>query len=105
MVGAEVLVQGAIAGGQALGVREAVIGMTVVALGACAAAARKRQTDIIVGGLVGSALFNILSIVAITAMLKPLVVAPEFAGLDLIAVIAVTGLVASGLFLLRSFAR
>jgi cation:H+ antiporter len=49
--------------------------------------------------------FNILSIVAITAMLKPLVVAPEFAGLDLIAVIAVTGLVSAGLFLLRSFAR
>jgi cation:H+ antiporter len=112
MVGAEVLVQGAIAGGQALGVREAVIGMTVVALGtslpelgACVAAARKRQTDIIVGGLVGSAIFNILSIVAITAMLKPLAVAPEFAGLDLIAVIAVTGLVAAGLLLLRSFTR
>lgn len=111
-LGSEILVQGAIAGGMALGVREAVIGMTVVALGtslpelgACIAAARKKQTDIIIGGLVGSAIFNILSILGITSMLKDLPIDPAFLRVDLWAVIAVTLVVSAALLLLKSFQR
>jgi len=97
VIGAEILVQGAVAGGYALGVPEAVIGMTVIAFGtslpelmACVAAARKGQSDMIVGGIVGSNVFNILSVMAISAAVKPLIIDPRFAQLDLPVVLVVT---------------
>ncbi|ROU04094.1 calcium/sodium antiporter [Histidinibacterium lentulum] len=97
VLGSEILVQGAVAGGHALGVPEAVIGMTVIAFGtslpeltACVAAARKGQSDMIVGGIVGSNIFNILSVMAISAALKPLIIEPRFATIDLPVVLVVT---------------
>ena len=97
VVGSEILVHGAVAGGTALGVPEAVIGMTVIAfrtsvpeLTACIAAARKGQSDMIVGGIVGSNIFNILSVMAISAAVKPLIIDPRFAQIDLPVVLAVT---------------
>lgn len=99
--GSELLVQGAIAGGGAMGVPEAVIGMTIVAFGTslpelttCIAAARKGQSDMIIGGILGSNIFNILSIVALTSVIKPLVADSRFLGFDLPMVILVTGVFA-----------
>ncbi|SDQ86117.1 calcium/sodium antiporter [Pseudovibrio sp. Tun.PSC04-5.I4] len=112
VVGSEVLVRGAVAGGVALGVREAVIGMTVVAFGTslpelstCLAAARKGHSDMIIGGIVGSNIFNILSIVALTAIVKPLVAAPDFLTFDIPAVVVVTAIFAGFLFFMKSFGR
>jgi cation:H+ antiporter len=97
LVGSEILVQGAVAGGVALGVPEAVIGMTMIAFGtslpeltACVAAARKNQSDMIVGGIIGSNIFNIFSVMAFSAIAKPLFIAPRFAQFDLAIVVAVT---------------
>jgi len=97
VVGSEILVQGAVVGGRALGVPEAVIGMTLIAFGtslpeltACVAAARKGQSEMIVGGIVGSNIFNILSVMAISAVVKPLVIEPRFLHFDLPAVLLVT---------------
>lgn len=97
LVGSELLVQGAVAGGVALGVPEAVIGMTMIAFGtslpeltACVAAARKNQSDMIVGGIIGSNIFNILSVMALSAIAKPLVIDSRFAQFDLVVVIGVT---------------
>ena len=97
VIGSEILVQGAVAGGVALGISEAVIGMTVIAFGtslpeltACIAAARKGQSDMIVGGIVGSNVFNILSVMGISAVVKPLVIDPRFAHFDLPIVLGVT---------------
>jgi cation:H+ antiporter len=97
VVGSEILVQGAVAGGVALGVPEAVIGMTLIAVGtslpeltACVAAARKGQSEMIVGGIVGSNIFNILSVLALSAAVKPLVINPRFAAFDLPVAVAVT---------------
>jgi len=101
VLGSEILVQGAVAGGYALGVPEAVIGMTVIAFGtslpeltACVAAARKGQSDMIVGGIVGSNIFNILSVMAVSAAVKPLLIDSRFGGFDLTMVLAVTALFA-----------
>jgi cation:H+ antiporter len=101
VLGSEILVQGAVAGGYALGVPEAVIGMTVIAFGtslpeltACVAAARKGQSDMIVGGIIGSNIFNIFSVMAISAAVKPLVIDPRFAQFDLPIVLAVTAVFA-----------
>jgi cation:H+ antiporter len=97
LVGSELLVQGAVAGGVALGVPEAVIGMTMIAFGtslpeltACVAAARKNQSDMIVGGIIGSNIFNIFSVMAFSAITKPLVIDSRFAQFDLAIVIGVT---------------
>lgn len=112
VIGSEILVQGAVAGGYALGVPEAVIGMTVIAFGtsvpeltACVAAARKGQSDMIVGGIVGSNIFNILSVMAISAAVKPLIIDPRFAQLDLPVVLAVTAVFAVFLLLVGRINR
>lgn len=112
VIGAEILVQGAVAGGRALGVPEAVIGMTVIAFGtslpelmACVAAARKGQSDMIVGGIVGSNIFNILSVMAISAAVKPLVIDPRFFAFDVPVVLAVTALFTVFLLLIGRIGR
>ena len=97
IIGSEVLVQGAVAGGVALKVPEAVIGMTIIAFGtslpeltACIAAARKGQNEVIIGGIVGSNIFNIFSVMAISAVAKPLIFEPRFAAFDMPIVVGVT---------------
>lgn len=97
LIGSEILVQGAVAGGLALGVPEAVIGMTMIAFGtslpeltACVAAARKREFDIIIGGIVGSNIFNVLSVMAFSALAKPLVIDAGFIPFDTPVVVAIT---------------
>lgn len=97
VVGSEMLVQGAVAAGSALGVPEAIIGLTVIAIGTslpelstCLAAALKRQTNMIIGNIVGSNLFNILSIVGITAMIKPLVIDETLVDIDMWVMAGVT---------------
>jgi cation:H+ antiporter len=89
VVGAQLLVQGASSVARTFGISDRVIGVTVVALGtslpelaATIAAAVKREGDIIVGNLVGSNIFNILSIIGIAAIVRPLVLPPEVANVD-----------------------
>ena len=96
-VGSEMLVQGAVQTGTALGVPEAVIGMTVVAFGTslpelstCIAAARKQSVGLILGNIIGSNTFNILSIIGLTALIKPLVVDPVLTGVELWAVVGIS---------------
>jgi cation:H+ antiporter len=63
---------------QALGVSDAVIGLTIVAVGtglpelatSCVAALRK-QTDIAIGNVVGSNIFNVLCVLGLTATVSP----------------------------------
>lgn len=95
-VGSELLVQGAVQTGTAIGVPEAIIGMTVVAFGTslpelstCLAAARKQSVGLILGNIIGSNTFNILSILALTAMIKPLDVDPVLLGMELWVTVAV----------------
>lgn len=105
VIGSEILVQGAVAGGVALAVPEAVIGMTLVAfctslpeLTTCVVAARKGQSDMIIGGIVGSNILNIFSVKAISAIAKPLIIEPRFAVFDMPIVVGVT--LVFGVFLL-----
>jgi cation:H+ antiporter len=112
LIGSEILVQAAVVGGGALGVSEAVIGMTVIAFGtslpeltACVAAARKGQSDMIVGGIVGSNIFNIMSVMAISAAVKPLLIDPRFLSFDLPVVLGVTAIFAVFLLALGRIGR
>lgn len=96
-VGSELLVTGAVQTGTAIGVPEAVIGVTVVAFGTslpelstCIAAARKQSVGLILGNIIGSNTFNIMSIIALTAAIKPLAVDPVLLGFELWATVAVS---------------
>ncbi len=112
LVGSEVLVQGAVAGGVALGVPEAVIGMTMIAFGtslpeltAAIAAARKNHSDMIIGGIIGSNIFNILSVMAFSAIAKPLVIESRFSSFDMPVVVGVTVLFAAFLLFAGKIGR
>lgn len=96
-VGSEMLVKGAVVSGNIIGVPESIIGLTVVAFGTslpelstCIAAARKRSLGLILGNIIGSNTFNILSIVALTAIIKPLDVVDELMGVQLWATVLVS---------------
>jgi len=104
-VGSEILVKGAAVAGRTIGVPEAVIGLTVIAFGTslpelstCIAAARKQSTGFILGNIIGSNTFNILSIVALTAIVKPLDVVPELTGFDLWFMVGVSVAFAAWMF-------
>ena len=79
VAGAEILIDAAIAIMKTFGVSEKFIGLTIVALGTSlpefatsAVAAMKKEMDISVGNLVGSNVFNILSVLGTAALVKPI---------------------------------
>ncbi|SUZ32403.1 Inner membrane protein YrbG [Roseibaca ekhonensis] len=108
MLGARLLVDGAVNIAQAFGLSEAFIGLTIVAVGtslpelatSCIAALR-RQSDIAIGNIVGSNIFNVLGILGATAIITPIPVADRFLVLDLPVMLAASGLLAV-LLLVRS---
>ncbi len=79
-VGAEFLVTGAQASATFIGVPEAVIGLSIIALGTslpelstCIIAVRKGHSGIVLGNIIGSNVFNILMILGVTVLVKPIV--------------------------------
>ena len=97
LAGARFLVDGSVNIARSFGVSEAFIGLTIVAIGTSLpelatsfAAALKRHSDIAVGNIVGSNIFNVLGILGITAMISPIPVDPRFLTFDLPALLAAT---------------
>lgn len=87
--GAEALVRGATGMARAYGISEAVIGLTIVAVGTSLpelatslVAAFRRHSDIAIGNIVGSNIFNIFGILGVTAIVAPIGVAENFARFD-----------------------
>jgi cation:H+ antiporter len=90
LFGADLMVDSAVTLARMWGWSELVIGLTVVAIGtslpelaSSLLAARRGQTDIAVGNVVGSCLFNILLILGITASIHPLPVATSMLWFEL----------------------
>ncbi|MFT6878842.1 MAG: cation:H+ antiporter [Granulosicoccus sp.] len=112
ILGSEMLVRGAVVTGGILGVPEAIIGLTAVAVGtslpeltASIAAALKRETDILFGNIIGSNTFNILWIVGVTSTVSPLGVDSSLMGLQLIVLVLVSVVFAGLIFLNKAFTR
>jgi cation:H+ antiporter len=112
IVGADYLVEGAVNIARAFGISETVIGLTIVAVGTSLpelatsiTAALKRQSDVALGNVVGSNIFNILGILGITALVKPVSVAPEMAGFDLPVMVITTILLVAVLFTRSSITK
>lgn len=79
ILGSQALLSGAMGLATSLGISEAVIGLTLVAVGTSLPefavsllAALRRQADVAVGNILGSNLFNVLGILGISALLQPL---------------------------------
>lgn len=78
VIGAQWLVDGAVAMARILGISELVIGLTIVAVGTSLPematsiiASRRGERDIAVGNIVGSNIFNILVVLGLTAVFAP----------------------------------
>lgn len=89
-LGADLLIDAATAIAREFAVSEAVIGLTIVAVGTSLpelatsiVAAFRRQSEIALGNVVGSNIFNILGILGITAIVVPVPVADTFARFDI----------------------
>ena len=88
-VGAELMVRGAVMIATLLGVSELVIGLTVVALGtslpelaASMMSASKGQMDMSVGNVIGSNIFNVLFVLGLCPMIRPLQIEPRILRID-----------------------
>src|SRR5690606_38484074 len=98
--GAEFLVRGAKVGAEVIGVPDAVIALSVIALGTslpelttCLIAARKKHHEIVFGNIIGSNVFNILMILGATALIRPVAVrdaAQQLVSFDMWVMLAVS---------------
>jgi len=99
MVGARFLVDGAVSIARGYGVSEAFIGLTIVAIGTSLPelatsliAAFRRQSEIAIGNIIGSNIFNVLGILGVTALIAPIPVASRFVTFDLPVMIGVSAM-------------
>ncbi len=95
VVGGELIVKSAVDIATRMGVSEAIIGLTIVALGTSlpelatsVIAATKKNADIALGNVVGSNIFNVFFILGTSATIRPL---PAYDGIELDACMAALG--------------
>lgn len=89
IAGGKMIVDGAVQVARSLGIAERVIGLTIVSIGTSlpelatsAVAAFKKKTDIAVGNIVGSNIFNVFLILGLTATIAPVpITGPEIGDL------------------------
>lgn len=91
------LVWGAVEIAAHLGVSDLVIGLTIVAIGTSlpelatsVAAALRGETGLALGNIIGSNLFNLLAVLAVPALIAPLVVEPAVLARDYPVMLALT---------------
>lgn len=111
IAGAQLVVTGATGIATALGISQAIIGLTVVAvgtslpeLGTVLVAARRSETDLVIGNVLGSNLFNALPVAGVAGMLDTVRLDAAFLP-SLLAMVAVTLLAALFLRSGRRLAR
>jgi cation:H+ antiporter len=95
IVGGELIVKSAVDLATRMGVSEAIIGLTIVALGTSlpelatsVIAAAKHNSDIALGNVFGSNIFNVFFVLATSATVRPL---PAYDGIELDACMAALG--------------
>lgn len=99
IVGAELLVAGAVDLARLANVSEEVIGLTMVAIGTSlpelattVIAAMKRQSAIALGNVLGSNVYNTVGIGGITALVQPIPVSPSMAHFDIPLMVLISAL-------------
>ncbi len=106
--GAYALVEGATSIARGFGISEAVIGLTIVAIGTslpelatAIIASLRKHSDVIIGNILGSNIFNILAILSVTSFVKPVSVDPQILSFDILIMLGVS--VLAGMFLLQGW--
>ena len=106
------LVWGAVEVAEALGVSELVIGLTIVAIGtslpelaATIASALRGHTEIALGNVIGSNLFNLLAVMAIPGIVTPESLEPSVITRDYPAMTFLTAFLAVAIYLSRRRSR
>ena len=107
MFGGDILIKGAVTLAKMAGLSEAVIGVTLIAMGGSApelitsvVAALHKKADIVIGNIIGSNLFNILGIMGVTTGLSPINVDPKFIQQDL-PILTITTVILLAIMLMR----
>ena len=97
LIGADLLVDGAIELARAAGVSEIMIGITLVALGTSlpelavsAVSAYRGEYGLAIGNIVGSNIFNLLAVVGVAAAIHPAALPPSVLSLHLFVMVAFT---------------
>ncbi|MBR1473042.1 MAG: calcium/sodium antiporter [Paludibacteraceae bacterium] len=95
VLGGELIVDSAVDIATRMGVSEAIIGLTIVALGTSlpelatsVMAAFKKNSDIAMGNVIGSNIFNVFFVLGTSAVIRPL---PAYKGIELDALMAALG--------------
>jgi cation:H+ antiporter len=90
VLGARMLVDASVVFARAAGMSELVIGLTVVAAGTSlpelatsVVAALRRESDIAIGNVIGSNIFNLLAVLGLAGLIHPLTFAPALFRLEL----------------------
>jgi cation:H+ antiporter len=99
VTGAKFLVTAAVATARTLGVDEAVIGLTIVAVGTslpelatAVVAALRKHSEVAVGNILGAGIYNLFAIMGLVAIVAPIPVPPQIVVFDLWVMVAVTAL-------------
>ncbi len=110
--GAHLLVEGATAIANDLGVSQAVIGLTIVAVGTSLpelatslVAAFRRNSAVAIGNIVGSNIFNILGILGIASLLAPIPISTAIGSFDIPVMAAATLVLVALLWFARRVSR
>jgi len=97
LIGSELLVAGARETARIAGVGPEIIGLSMVAIGTSLpelatgiAAARQKHTDLALGNILGSNIFNVLAIMGVVALVRPMAVPERILRFDLWAMVGVT---------------
>lgn len=96
VAGAHLLVEGATAIARRFGISNAVIGLSLVAVGTslpelatAAISAYRKHQDVVIGNIIGSNLFNILGILGVTGIVVPIPIEGRIADIDIWIMLAV----------------
>lgn len=99
VIGAKLLVDGGVAVAESLGVSKTVIGLTLVAIGTSlpelaivVVASMRGHSDVALGNVLGSNIFNLLGITGVVAVVTPLAVPPTLLEFDIWLLLGVTAL-------------
>ncbi|MEM8792772.1 MAG: calcium/sodium antiporter [Pseudomonadota bacterium] len=111
-LGAELLIQGAQGIARSIGVSEALIGLTIIAIGTSLPelattfmAALRNQADVAIGNVIGSNLFNITAVIGAAALVHPMEVPAEIITRDIWIMIGSTAVLAPFIFFCLKISR
>jgi cation:H+ antiporter len=110
--GADLLVEGAVNIARDFGVPDAVIGLSLVAIGTslpelatAIVAAIRRHSDVVLGNVIGSNIFNILAILGLTVAIQPIDVSARFRAIDTPIMLGASFLLLALLFMTKAVGR